>query len=205
MGRNFKMFDHLSDPEMRFRIKEFVFNKPLEAFLISSFIYLIFGWFSYRSLLGAYIGLICFSFVQQYKQYYMDKVFDYVYKNVVTFIMAERNKMVMAPYMKAEDIDDGNEEDDEASEGDNVAEGDGDGSEEKSQDIQNDSELLPTFNDSLQADDVKTDSEINWMCENVSSFHVPEETQTIGGIDQEEDSITEENYLSLRKRQIPRT
>ena len=37
MGRNFKMFDHIVDPDTRFRARKFMEARPLETFLFISF------------------------------------------------------------------------------------------------------------------------------------------------------------------------
>jgi len=113
MARNFKMFDHIVNPETMSKGLSFMRYRPLESFLLSSFIYMLWYWFSYRSLFGAYIGLMCFSFVQQYSSYVMEKIFDVFYKNVMDMMIRERNKMVMAHFTKPADIDDGNEAVDE--------------------------------------------------------------------------------------------
>ena len=104
-----RMFDHVVDPDVQFNIRQFVFNKPLETILISSFIFNLLNWFSYRSLFISYLVLILYCKVDVIKGI----IFEYIFRNVTEFMIHERNKMVMAPFMKERDIDDDeNEESD---------------------------------------------------------------------------------------------
>ena len=97
-----RMFDHVVDPDVQFNIRQFVFNKPLESLLISSFIFNLLSWFSYRSLFISYLVLILYCKVDDIKGI----IFEYIFKNVTEFMIHERNKMVMSPFMKDKDIDD---------------------------------------------------------------------------------------------------
>ena len=220
MARNFKMFDHIVDPETRSKGWSFMRNRPLESFLLSSFIYMLWGLFSYRSLFGAYIGLMCFSFMQQYGNYVMERTFDVFYKNVMDMMIRERNKMVMAPFMKPEDIDDGNDEDSGAEDGeasgggeDGEASGGGEdgeasgGEDEGAEDVAtvsgNPFDNLQTlglkFASALDGGDVDGEEKSkiveSVVEEVVDSLHT----------DPVIVSNNDDNYLKLRKRQVPRT
>jgi len=97
-----RMFDHVVDPDVQFNIRQFIFNKPLETILISSFIFNLLNWFSYRSLFISYLVLILYCKIDVIKGI----IFEYIFRNVTEFMIHERNKMVMAPFMKERDIDD---------------------------------------------------------------------------------------------------
>ena len=189
MARNFKMFDHIVNPETMSKGLSFMRYRPLESFLLSSFIYMLWYWFSYRSLFGAYIGLMCFSFVQQYSSYVMEKIFDVFYKNVMDMMIRERNKMVMAHFTKPADIDDGNEEVDE----EEVDE------EEVQSSLGNPFDNLDSWSDPLMEDrggEEKSKIVESAVEEAVDSFDIVDPVI----IDKNND-----NYLKLRKRQVPRT
>ena len=110
MARNFKMFNHIVDPPTRFRLQRFITNKPLESFLIVSFIYMSLCLFSWRSLFICYLALVIFTFVQQYSDYYLEQIFQLFYENVfANFIKMERDRFVMAPYMKVGEISENDE------------------------------------------------------------------------------------------------
>ena len=97
-----KMFNHLVDPDVQFNIRQFVFNKPLETILISSFIFNLLSWFSYRSLFISYLVLTIYCFAMDYRE----RVFEYFFTTISEFMIQERNKIVMSPFMKERDIDD---------------------------------------------------------------------------------------------------
>ena len=97
-----KMFNHLVDPDVQFNIRQFVFNKPLESLLISSFIFNLLNWFSYRSLFISYLVLTIYCFAMDYRE----RVFEYFFTTISEFMIQERNKIVMSPFMKERDIDD---------------------------------------------------------------------------------------------------
>ena len=229
MARNFKMFDHIVDPETRSKGWSFMRNRPLESFLLSSFIYMLWGWFSYRSLFGAYIGLMCFSFMQQYGNYVMERTFDVFYKNVMDMIIRERNKMVMAPFMKPEDIDDGNDEDEGAEDSggeDGEDSGGEDGEDSGGEDGEASGGEASGGEASGGGEDVATVSGNPF--DNLQTLGLKFASALDGGdVDGEEkskivESVVEEvvdslhtepvivsnnddNYLKLRKRQVPRT
>ena len=207
MARNFKMFDHIVDPETRSKGWSFMRNRPLESFLISSFMYILWDWFSYRSLFGAYIGLMCFSFMQQYGNYIMERTFDVFYKNVMDMMIKERNKMVMAHFTKPEDIDDGNEEDDEASGGED---GDAGGEDGDAEDV-----VAVSGNpfDNLQTLGLKFASALDGG--GVPGMGGEEKSKIVeSAVEEVVDSLhaepvivsnNDDNYLKLMKRQVPRT
>ena len=225
MARNFKMFDHIVDPETRSKGWSFMRNRPLESFLISSFMYMLWGWFSYRSLFGAYIGLMCFSFMQQYGNYVMERIFDVFYKNIMDMMIRERNKMVMAHFTKPEDIDDGNEENDkEASdgeEGNNASGGEASGGEasggedEDAEDEDAEDVVAVSGNpfDNLQTLGLKFASALDGG--GVPGIGGEEKSKIVeSAVEEVVDSLhtepvivsnNDDNYLKLRKRQVPRT
>ena len=204
MARNFKMFDHIVNPETMSKGLSFMRYRPLESFLLSSFIYMLWYWFSYRSLFGAYIGLMCFSFVQQYSSYVMEKIFDVFYKNVMDMMIRERNKMVMAHFTKPADIDDGNEEvDEEEVDEEEVDEEEVDEEEVDEEEVQsslgNPFDNLDSWSDPLMEDrggEEKSKIVESAVEEAVDSFDIVDPVI----IDKNND-----NYLKLRKRQVPRT
>ena len=223
MARNFKMFDHIVDPETRSKGWSFMRNRPLESFLISSFMYILWDWFSYRSLFGAYIGLMCFSFMQQYGNYIMERTFDVFYKNVMDMMIKERNNMVMAHFTKPEDIDDGNEEDDEASGGEdegaeddnNASGGEYDGGEdeevksaEEARDAEEETASGNPF-DNLQTLGLKfasaLDGGVGEEKSKIVESAVEEVVDSFDIVDPVIVSNNDDNYLKLRKRQVPRT
>ena len=202
MARNFKMFDHIVDPETRSKGWSFMRNRPLESFLISSFMYILWDWFSYRSLFGAYIGLMCFSFMQQYGNYIMERTFDVFYKNVMDMMIKERNKMVMAHFTKPEDIDDGNEEEEE--------DGDAGGEDGDAEDV-----VAVSGNpfDNLQTLGLKFASALDGG--GVPGMGGEEKSKIVeSAVEEVVDSLhtepvivsnNDDNYLKLMKRQVPRT
>ena len=222
MARNFKMFDHIVDPQTRSKGWSFMRNRPLESFLLSSFMYMLWDWFSYRSLFGAYIGLMCFCFMQQYGNYIMERTFDVFYKNVMDMMIKERNNMVMAHFTKPEDIDDGNEEDDEASGGEDEG-------------AEDDNNASGGEYDGGEDEEVKSAEEARDAEEETASGNPFDNLQTLGlkfasaldgGVGEEKSKIVEsaveevvdslhtepvivsnndDNYLKLMKRQVPRT
>ena len=214
MARNFKMFDHIVNPETMSKGLSFMRYRPLESFLLSSFIYMLWYWFSYRSLFGAYIGLMCFSFVQQYSSYVMEKIFDVFYKNVMDMMIRERNKMVMAHFTKPADIDDGNEEVDE----EEVDE------EEVDEEEVDEEEVDEEEVDEEEVDEEEVQSSLGNPFDNLDSWSDPlmedrggEEKSKIveSAVEEAVDSFdivdpviidkNNDNYLKLRKRQVPRT
>ena len=199
MARNFKMFDHIVNPETMSKGLSFMRYRPLESFLLSSFIYMLWYWFSYRSLFGAYIGLMCFSFVQQYSSYVMEKIFDVFYKNVMDMMIRERNKMVMAHFTKPADIDDGNEEVDEEEVDEEEVDEEEVDEEEVQSSLGNPFDNLDSWSDPLMEDrggEEKSKIVESAVEEAVDSFDIVDPVI----IDKNND-----NYLKLRKRQVPRT
>ena len=219
MARNFKMFDHIVNPETMSKGLSFMRYRPLESFLLSSFIYMLWYWFSYRSLFGAYIGLMCFSFVQQYSSYVMEKIFDVFYKNVMDMMIRERNKMVMAHFTKPADIDDGNEEVDE----EEVDEEEVDEEEVDEEEV-DEEEVDEEEVDEEEVDEEEVQSSLGNPFDNLDSWSDPlmedrggEEKSKIveSAVEEAVDSFdivdpviidkNNDNYLKLRKRQVPRT
>ena len=208
MPRNFKMFDHIVDPETRSKSWSFMNSRPLETFLIISVLYMFTGLFSYRSLFQCYLALICFSFIQQYKDYLKDKCFDVVYKNIMQIMINERNKIVMSPFMRTPDIDDGNasEEEEHVSEErvseEHVSE---DEHENALVDVQKHMDILvrqATMGNLFE--DEKDSSDITENTENTENTSVSD-NMSEGASKVEEDVDTEvSSYLELRKRQVPR-
>lgn len=230
MARNFKMFDHIVDPETRSKGWSFMRNRPLESFLISSFMYILWDWFSYRSLFGAYIGLMCFSFMQQYGNYIMERTFDVFYKNVMDMMIRERNKMVMAHFTKPEDIDDGNEDNDkeasdgEASDGEasdreecnNASGGEYDGGEEEevksaeeTRDAEEEVASGNPFDNLKSMGDVLVESlEGVGVCSGEENSKIVESAvkDVVDSLNTEPVIVSknDDNYLKLRKRQVSR-
>jgi len=219
MARNFKMFDHIVNPETMSKGLSFMRYRPLESFLLSSFIYMLWYWFSYRSLFGAYIGLMCFSFVQQYSSYVMEKIFDVFYKNVMDMMIRERNKMVMAHFTKPADIDDGNEAVDEEVVDEEVVD------EEVVDEEAVDEEVV----DEEVVDEEVVDEEVvqsslgnpfdnldSWSDQLMEDRGGEEKSKIVeSAVEEAVDSFdivdpviidkNNDNYLKLRKRQVPRT
>ena len=185
--------------------------------------YILWDWFSYRSLFGAYIGLMCFSFMQQYGNYIMERTFDVFYKNVMDMMIKERNNMVMAHFTKPEDIDDGNEEDDEASGGEdegaeddnNASGGEYDGGEdeevksaEEARDAEEETASGNPF-DNLQTLGLKfasaLDGGVGEEKSKIVESAVEEVVDSFDIVDPVIVSNNDDNYLKLRKRQVPRT
>ena len=110
--RGLKMFNHLVDPEMNFKIKTFIRECPLESFIIVSFLYMLVRWFCYRALLHCYLGLITFSFGLQYGDYFASKIFVMVFNEMKQILERQHQGVVMAPFTNTPDINDGKSEDD---------------------------------------------------------------------------------------------
>ena len=111
MARNFKMFDHVVAPETRNKGLSFIYSRPLESFLSFQFVYMLFNFFSYRSLLHSYLSLIICCFVIKYSDYFMNIIFEKVFGLVSEMVRQHSEKFVMAPFMKNPDINDGRGED----------------------------------------------------------------------------------------------
>ena len=109
MGRNFKMFDHIVDPDTRFRARKFMEARPLETFLFISFAYMLIRFFSYSSLLHAYMALIIYCYFLKYGNYYMDKIYDRAFAEITKLMKREQERIILAPFMKPPDILDGND------------------------------------------------------------------------------------------------
>ena len=188
MVKNIKMFEHIVDPEMRIKVLKFVINRPLESFLIISFMYMLLNWFSYRSLSYSYFMLIIFNFIRQYDFYICDiigRCFDFIVRN----FMIERNKMVMAHFMKPGDIVD---------EMGNDAEGDETDSEVVRGRLSSDEEKATVLLADVEEVVEEENSEDNEEGIEGDEVGIEGDDETVAG------GECGDAYLNLRKRQIRR-
>ena len=181
MGRNFKMFDHIVDPETRSKGLKFMGARPLETFLFISFAYMLIRFFSYISLVHAYMALIIYCYFLKYGNYYMDRIYDRAFNEFTNFMKREQERIILAPFMKPPDILDGNDLVEKEDSGEDVGE---DVAEDVGEDLGEDS-----------AEDV------------VEGAEEEEETDAVDmqkDMDEMVQKTEHDSYLELRKRHVPR-
>ena len=211
-----RMFDHVVDPDVQFNIRQFVFNKPLESLLISSFIFNLLSWFSYRSLFISYLVLILYCKVDVIKGI----IFEYIFKSVTEFMIHERNKIVMSPFMKERDIDDEEfvESDfnlDEHEQKHNEVSDEKESEHEESQHEENheSEEQSSEHEENHESEEESSEHEENHESEQETEYKEDVEGAVEEPIDMQEDmdklvqetNVDDSPYLELRKRVIHRT
>ena len=190
MTRNFKMFDHVVAPETRYKGWSFVKSRPLESFLALQFVYMLFSFFSYRSLLHSYLSLIVCCFIIHYSDYFMNIIFEKAFGVISEMVRQHSEKFIMAPFMKNPDINDGEDEDVAEDEAEDVAE---DEAEDVAEDVAE-----------CDSDDVIEGAEQD-----------DDDTDNAVDVQQDMDDMVEEtsggwtikdptSYLELRQRHVPR-
>ena len=195
MARNFKMFDHVVAPERRNKGLSFIRSRPLESFLAFQFVYMLFSFFSYRSLLHSYLSLIICCFVIYYSDYFMNIIFEKAFGVISEMVRQHSEKMVMAPYMMHCDIDDSYVREDVGEDAaEDVAE---DAAEDAAEDVAEDA-----------AEDVDED-----VVEGAEQDE--DDTDNAVDVQQDMDNMVDETsggwtvkdptaYLELRQRHVPR-
>ena len=174
MGRNFKMFDHIIEPETRSKAQKFMRTRPLESFLVISFAYMLIRFFSYSSLLHAYMALIIYCYFLKYGNYYMDKIYNRAFKEMTKFIKREQDRIILSPFMKPPDIHDSNDLEEKEDSGEDVGE---DVREDSVEDV---GEGAEEEHDDTDAVDMQKD------------------------MDDMVQKTENDSYLELRKRHVPR-
>ena len=178
MGRNFKMFDHIVDPDTRFRARKFMEARPLETFLFISFAYMLIRFFSYISLVHSYMALIIYCYFLKYGNYYMDWVYERAFAEMTKLMKREHERIILAPFMKPPDIRDGNDLVDEEDSGEDSGEdaAEEDSAEDSAQDVVEGAE------EENDTDAVDIQKDMDEMVQKTES----------------------DSYLELRQRHVPR-
>ena len=169
------MFYHIVDPYTRFRARKFMEARPLETFLFISFAYMLIRFFSYSSLLHAYMALIIYCYFLKYGNYYMDWVYERAFAEMTKLMKREHERIILAPFMKPPDIRDGNDLVEKEDSGEDAAAEDS--AEDTAEDVAQGAE-----EEEDEKDAVDMQKDMDEMVEKTES----------------------DSYLELRKRHVPR-
>ena len=184
------MFDHIVDPDTRFRARKFMEARPLETFLFISFAYMLIRFFSYSSLVHAYMALIIYCYFLKYGNYYMDWVYERAFAEMTKLMKREHERIILAPFMKPPDIRDGND----------LVEKEDSAEDAREEAVAEDGESEDVTEEDVTEEDVTEED----VAEGAEEEDETDAVDMQKDMDEMIQQTEKDSYLELRKRHVPR-